>query len=446
KVLIEERMPIERELYAAVLNDPASQGPLVMFSTAGGMDIEEMAATAPDRLHLRPVDIRRGLTHADAATLVQGLALGAAEGKVADTLARLYEVYAAYDAELVEINPLIVTTDGRVVALDCKFVMDDSAIVRQSGVARAGTPEKLTSLEARAKAAGAAKVNFVDLGGSTAIVLKELTLDKAAKKAGVGVVPDVGLGPGMTNIIAAHAIASLDRADEVLIRDGGLPQDPRPPMNYLLTFSEHGLINEYVGEGTALKDGKLVKVRGCSEVEPIALPGLGLCEAGHAAGGLSTMARTFAGKVRTLDNKFVRYPGHMNVVNTLSAMGFFDLKPIRVGKAMVSPRALSAELFRRHFDRPGEKDIVVIRVTATGVKDRRPARVVYDMTDLYDDTHEMTAMMRTTGFPAAIVARMLADGRIPPGAHTVEAGVPAEAFFDEIRARGFALRRRFDWL
>ncbi len=167
KVLIEERMPIERELYAAVLNDPASQGPLVMFSTAGGMDIEEMAATAPDRLHLRPVDIRRGLTHADAATLVQGLALGAAEGKVADTLARLYEVYAAYDAELVEINPLIVTTDGRVVALDCKFVMDDSGIVRQSEVARAGTPEKLTGLEASARAAG---LKYIDLEGDIGVL------------------------------------------------------------------------------------------------------------------------------------------------------------------------------------------------------------------------------------------------------------------------------------
>ena len=167
KVLIEEQVAIERELYAAVLNDPASQGPLVVFSTAGGMDIEEVAATAPDKLHLRPVDIRRGFTRADAGTLVRGLALGAAEGKVADTLARLYEVYAAYDAELVEINPLIVTTDGRVVALDCKFVMDDSGIVRHRDVARAGTPEKLTGLEARAKAAG---LKYIDLEGDIGVL------------------------------------------------------------------------------------------------------------------------------------------------------------------------------------------------------------------------------------------------------------------------------------
>jgi len=167
KVLIEERMPIERELYAAVLNDPLSKSPLVMFSTEGGMDIEDVAATAPAKLRLQSVDIRRGFSLADAGTLVQGLALGAAEGKVADALAKLYEVYAAYDAELVEINPLIVTSDGRVVALDCKFVMDDSAIVRQADVARAGSPEKLTGLEARARAAG---LKYIDLEGDIGVL------------------------------------------------------------------------------------------------------------------------------------------------------------------------------------------------------------------------------------------------------------------------------------
>ena len=167
KVLVEEQMPIERELYAAVLNDPSSKGPLVMFSTEGGMDSEEVAATAPDKLRLQPVDIRRGFSHADAETLVQGLGLGAAEGQVADALVKLYAAYAAFDAELLEINPLIVTRDGRVVALDCKFVMDDCAIVRQPGVAHSGTPEKLTSLEARARAAG---LKYIDLEGDVGVL------------------------------------------------------------------------------------------------------------------------------------------------------------------------------------------------------------------------------------------------------------------------------------
>jgi succinyl-CoA synthetase beta subunit len=167
KVLVEEQVPIERELYAAVLNDPSSKGPLVMFSTAGGMDIEEVAATAPDKLRLQPVDIRHGFSHADAGTLVRGLGLGAAEGKIADALAKLYEAYTALDAELLEINPLIVTRDRRVVALDCKFVMDDSAVVRQPGAEHAGTPDKLTGLEARAKAAG---LKYIDLEGDVGVL------------------------------------------------------------------------------------------------------------------------------------------------------------------------------------------------------------------------------------------------------------------------------------
>ena len=167
KVLVEEQVPIARELYAAVLNDPSSKGPLVMFSTEGGMDIEEVAATSPGRLRRGPVDIRRGLHHADAGTLVQGLALGAAEGRVTDALVKLYEAYAAFDAELLEINPLVIARDDRVVALDCKFVMDDSAIVRQPDVSRAGTPEKLTGLEARAKAAG---LKYIDLEGNVGVL------------------------------------------------------------------------------------------------------------------------------------------------------------------------------------------------------------------------------------------------------------------------------------
>ena len=151
KVLIEEQMPIGRELYAAVLNDPESKGPLVVFSTEGGMDVEEVAATAPDKLGRKPVDIRRGFLRADADALVRGQGLGAAESAVADALEKLYAAYAAFDAELLEINPLIVTQDQRVVALDCKFVMDDSAVIRQRDIAGAGTPDRLTELEARAK-------------------------------------------------------------------------------------------------------------------------------------------------------------------------------------------------------------------------------------------------------------------------------------------------------
>lgn len=167
KVLIEEQLPIERELYAAVLNDQATQGPLLMFSTEGGMDIEEVAAKTPQKLRTRPVDIRHGLAAGDARSVVQGLGLGAAEAQIADVLVKLYEAYRTLDAELLEINPLVVTRDGRVVALDCKFVMDDSALARQSEIVREGTPDKLTGLEARAKNA---HLKYVDLEGNVAVL------------------------------------------------------------------------------------------------------------------------------------------------------------------------------------------------------------------------------------------------------------------------------------
>lgn len=167
KVLIEEQMLIERELYAAVLNDPSSKGPLVMFSTEGGMDIEEVVATSPGKLRREPVDIRRGFSSADARTLIRGMGLGAAENKVAEVLARLYQAYIAFDAELLEVNPLIVTPDGRVVALDCKFVMDDCAIVRHPDLASAGSPETLTDRETKAKAA---RLKYIELDGDVGVL------------------------------------------------------------------------------------------------------------------------------------------------------------------------------------------------------------------------------------------------------------------------------------
>ena len=291
-----------------------------------------------------------------------------------------------------------------------------------------------------AKAAVAAKTHWVDLGGNTDIVRKELALHSQAVKAGVTLLPDVGLGPGMTTTIAVHGMEQLDVVEEVYIRDGGLPQRPVPPMNYMLTFSEHGLINEYVEDATALRNGKVVKVPGLSEIETLDVPGLGRMEAAHASGGLSTLAETYAGKVKTMDCKLIRYPGHINVINAMNAMGFFSQKPRQVGKVKLAPRELAAVLFREHFDRPGDEDMVVIHTTVRGLKNGRRVEIVYDMLDKYDRANKMTAMMRTTGFPAAIVAQMLGTGAIrKPGAYPVETGIPAEPFFAETRKRGFNL-------
>ncbi len=166
KVLVEAQVPIARELYAAVLNDPASKGPLLLFSARGGMDIEEIAAAYPDELMRLPVDIRKGV---DAPMLETALPreLPCDRGGLADVLLRLYAVYAGNDAELVEINPLVVTRDGGLIALDCKLTIDDGALARREALARIGTPEKLTELETRA---ARLDLKFVELEGDVGVL------------------------------------------------------------------------------------------------------------------------------------------------------------------------------------------------------------------------------------------------------------------------------------
>jgi len=167
KVLVEAQSAIDREYYAAVLNDSASKGPMVMFSTEGGMDIEEVAAATPEKLKSHSVDIRHGFSAADAHDLLADEQLGAARDGVIDALVKLYQAYVDADAEMLEINPLIVTSDNSVVALDCKYVLDDSAIVRRAELAQSGTPDKLTELEQRGQDAG---LKYIELDGNVGVL------------------------------------------------------------------------------------------------------------------------------------------------------------------------------------------------------------------------------------------------------------------------------------
>lgn len=166
RLLVEEQVAFAREMYAAVLDDPASKGPLLLFSAEGGMDIEEIAAKHPDALVRLPADIRTGL---DAKLLDGALpaSLPCNRATLAGLLDRLFRVYVESDAELLEINPLVVAKDGRLVALDCKLVIDDSALPRHQELAKSGMPEPLTMLEARAKDLG---LKFIELDGSVGVL------------------------------------------------------------------------------------------------------------------------------------------------------------------------------------------------------------------------------------------------------------------------------------
>ena len=166
-VLVEERAAIAAEYYAAVLNDPATKGPLLMFSPEGGMDIEEVAASTPARVRRVAVDIARGLDLESARAALDGFGTEVDEAAVAEVLVALYRAYRDNDAELLEINPLARLEDGRIVALDCKLALDDSALERREALARAGSPEPATELEARAQALD---LKYIELDGDIGVI------------------------------------------------------------------------------------------------------------------------------------------------------------------------------------------------------------------------------------------------------------------------------------
>jgi succinyl-CoA synthetase beta subunit len=167
RVLIEEQANIAKEFYAAVLHDTVARKPLILFSTEGGMDIEEIAAATPQAITRLLVDIDKSPADADLRSMLAGLDVGAAQSQIVDILQRLYTAYRAHDAELLEINPLVLSGDGRFVALDCKFVLDDAAIYRQQEIAGNGSPGVMTALEKRGAEAG---LKLIQLDGNVGVL------------------------------------------------------------------------------------------------------------------------------------------------------------------------------------------------------------------------------------------------------------------------------------
>ncbi len=166
-VLLEERADIVREFYAAVLIDSVSRRPLVLFSTEGGMDIEEVAAQHPTALRRHLVDLDRGFDAATARSVLHGLDLSGAEAPVADVLAALYRAAGNAAADLIEVNPLALLGDGRVVALDCKLTIDDAAAFRQGNLAAVAAAETLTALERDGAASG---LKYIQLDGDVGVL------------------------------------------------------------------------------------------------------------------------------------------------------------------------------------------------------------------------------------------------------------------------------------
>ncbi len=176
----------------------------------------------------------------------------------------------------------------------------------------------------------ASGTSLCDLGGNTDVVWSQLHLDQKARRARVSVVPDCGMGPGLINHMGVYVIELLDRAREVYLYDGGLPEDPADPWRYQLTFHVNGLTNEYDGEATFIRDGRLVQVPTFTELERVEFPPLGTLEAFVISGSMSTTPHTHLGCLQRYENKVLRYPGHFATFEAYKRLGLFSEQPVEV--------------------------------------------------------------------------------------------------------------------
>lgn len=284
-------------------------------------------------------------------------------------------------------------------------------------------------------------VNFCDLGGSTDIAIEQHGFDEEARQAGISIIPNCGQVPGMGTTLMVHAIELLDKAIDVYMWDGGIPQNPRPPFKYLMTFHIAGLTNEYDQPAIFLRDGKVTEVPQMTELETVEFPEpIGTLEAFVAGGGTDTMPWTYEGQLRTLQNLTLRYPGHFAQLRAFYDLGLWSLEPILVNGTEIIPREVFHTLFLPKVDFPEDKDMVIVRVKAIGEKDGKPAEALVEVIDYYDDTTGFTAMERGTGWSAAIVTEMMARGETAKGAGGVEKMVPAKPFVDELNRHGIKVR------
>jgi lysine 6-dehydrogenase len=236
-----------------------------------------------------------------------------------------------------------------------------------------------------------------------------MELDPIAKKHGATAFIDMGVGPGMSSVLAAHATTQLDTTTSILTYVGGLPRVRRWPYEYAAVFSPIDVIEEYVRPARYVENGHLVTRPALSDPELLDFPEVGTLEAFNTD-GLRTMAKTM--KVANMKEKTMRYPGHIEKMAVLRETGFFGTEPVDVGGGVkVRPIDLTAKLlFPMWKLQPGEADVTVMRVIVEGTKYGKKTRWTYDLFDTYDAAAGVHSMARTTGYTATAAIRLLAKG------------------------------------
>lgn len=293
-----------------------------------------------------------------------------------------------------------------------------------------------------ARAAIEAGVHSVDLGGHIGGVTDNiLALHEDAQAKGVTIIPDLGVAPGMVNILAGYGATKLDEVESIKLYVGGIPTEPKPPLHYTRVFSLEGVFDHYTQPSKMIQKGKLEEVPSLSGIEPIYFDGFGVLEAFYTSGGISTLYKTFP-NVHTLEYKTIRYKGHAEKFKLLADLGFLDASNnVEVENQEVPVRAVVREALKKKLELGTKPDAVLLRVIVSGEKAQQQVTYEYEMVVRKDMTNNETAMARATANTISVVAQMIGEGAITKrGVFAPETIVPGETYIKEMATRGVVIK------
>jgi lysine 6-dehydrogenase len=362
---------------------------------------------------------------------------------IARDLVRSKEVdeVAVFDVDRKRLNSLVRTEPSEKLAIkrhDVTRRSETARFLRNFDVGVGALPHGLS--EYAIESTLQAGVSFVDLIFGWRFEQGRVNL--SAKKKGITIIPACGLAPGLTNILAIDAAEKMEEVNEVHIKVGGIPERPKPPLNYRIVFSFEAVLEEYTRKAKIVRNGRLTEVEALSGLETITFPKpIGRCECFYTD-GLSTLTQTMKG-VKEMDEKTIRWPGHAAQIRTLIECGLLETHPVSIDGQRIVPREFVSKTISERIKLGKERDLTLLRVDVTGKRDSRRIHHRYQMIDHYDPRRELTSMARTTAFPCSVAVQMLGQGLIqekgltPP--ELAFKGPLCQKFMKQLRAKGIKI-------
>lgn len=297
--------------------------------------------------------------------------------------------------------------------------------------------------ETVAKTAIEAGVHSVDLGGHIGhITDRVLEYNEEAQAKDVTIIPDLGVAPGMINILAGYGASQLDELKSIRLFVGGIPVQPEPPLEYNHVFSMEGLLDHYTDPSLIIRNGQLVEVPSLSEIETLHFDKFGPLEAFHTSGGTSTLPRSFP-NVETLEYKTIRYRGHAEKFKLLVDLNLTrNDYEVEVNGMKVKPRDVLLKAIDPIVELGDKDDAVLLRVIVGGIKDGVDTVYEYEMVTFKDRENNVTAMAQATANTISVVAQMIGNGTISKrGVYAPENIVPGKEYIEQMAKRGVIIKQ-----